>query len=89
MAQPPRNPSTPTDPTNQGTAAGQLFEGVQSLTTALNQQNVILAGLSTLLENNFIASVIIAERMGVTRAQLAQVIASERDAIRELFKGKS
>ncbi len=88
MAQPPRAPQTPSDPGNQGDAAGSLLQGINALTTQLQRQNELLAGLSTLIENNFITEVLIAERMQIPRQQLAQVIASERAAIKQLFSGK-
>lgn len=88
-AQPPRTPSTPTDPNNQGTAAGQLLEAIQALTTQMQRQNDLLGGLLTLGENGFITSVLLAERMQIPRQQLTQLLASERDAIRQLLQGKA
>lgn len=83
--QPARSPSTPSDPGNQGAAAQQLLDAIQGLTTQLSRQNDLLAGLSTLAENNFIASVIIAGQMNVPRDQLAQIVAGERDTIKRQF----
>lgn len=86
---PQRSPSTPTDPNNQGTAAGQLLEAIQALTAQMQRQNELLGGLMTLGENGFITSVLLAERMQIPRQQLSQLLASERDAIRHLTQGKA
>lgn len=91
---PPRNPSTPSDPTNQGTtdqssAAQQLLSAINGLTVEMKRQNEILGGLSTLVENGFITSAIIADRMQIPRQQLAHILAAEREAIKSQLLGKA
>lgn len=88
MAGPPRNPSTASDPGNQGSAAGHLLDAIKALTVQMERQNDLLGGLLTLGENSFIASALIAERMNIPRPQLSQLLASEREAIRQLLQGK-
>lgn len=80
-----RQPQTASDPSNQGSAAGQLLEAIQALTTQLSRQNDLLAGLSTLTENGFIANVIIAERMGITQPELSHRLGAERETIKAQF----
>jgi hypothetical protein len=62
-----------------------LLDAISTLSQHLATQNGMLAGITTLLESNFIASVIIADRMGIPRDQLSSIIAGERATIRAQF----
>jgi hypothetical protein len=55
----------------------------------MQRQNELLGGLLTLGENNLITAVLLADRMQIPRQQLAQLLASERDAIKALTQGKA
>lgn len=82
---PQRQPSTPSDPGNQGGAAQQLLDAITQLTAQLSRQNDLLAGLSTLEENNFILNVMMAERMQISHPEISHKLSAERETIRAQF----
>ena len=90
-AQPPRQPSTASDPNNQGAAAEQLLQAIRSLTEQLTRQNELLAGLSTLGESSFILNVTMAQRMGITYEEISHRLSAERETIKAQFlsRGKA
>jgi hypothetical protein len=64
---------------------GQLLQAITTLSAELQNQNTLLAGLSTLAESTFILNVIIAGRMGITNEELSHRLASEREGIKAQF----
>jgi plasmid maintenance system antidote protein VapI len=58
------------------------------MTRELSNQNMILAGLSSLLESLFVTQVLIAQQVGIPREQLPAIINGERQKIRAEFTGK-
>src|SRR3989304_3683506 len=90
-AQPPRQPSTASDPNNQGAAAEQLLQAIRILTEQLTRQNELLAGLSTLGESSFILNVTMAQRMGITYEEISHRLSAERETIKAQFlsRGKA
>lgn len=51
----------------------------------MQTQNQLLAGLATLSETNFIASIVMARRMQISHEELAHAVATERESVKAQF----
>lgn len=85
QAQAARQPSTQSDPNNQGAAAQQLLEGINALTAQLSRQNELLAGITTLAETTFASTVLIARQVNIPMEHLSAALAAEREGIKRQF----